>query len=484
MRDKGLILLVSFVLASFFVPVAEAQLSEEYADWADGPAGFLLTKKEKKQWSNITTDADAERFIELFWARRNPDPASTFNPFRAEFESKVRYAEDNFSYGSRSGAASDRAKVLILMGKPKGIQVRAATSSVPGIDNSAGSGDEVQGATQVWVYNPAELPDGLKVKGAELFFMFYEEKLNSNNFTLDRSARESFKGLSALTDAPEAYLLHPNLKEIPKPVSIEGGSPASAAHLAWLDGGEAPFNDIALVISELGVADGVHRPLWVHLELPPDAPELDLLAGRVTGTDGEVVSNFEIVATPLPGQNGTAYHLTFPLAEGSYSVDIAGAAGSEPQLIANLTAEISSVPDEGTWLSPVWLGMAVTANPEAKLGDPFTIGGWHLTLISGPELTRASEITYFGFVVRPALNEEGAVDIKSRVQLKKDGKPLGRSLEVPLDSSQIMGDLYMYGNSIGLAALPEIGSYEFVFEVIETNSDTSAERSVSVEIIE
>jgi GWxTD domain-containing protein len=207
MRDKGLILLVSFVLASFFVPVAEAQ------------------------WSNITTDADAERFIELFWARRNPDPASTFNPFRAEFESKVRYAEDNFSYGSRSGAASDRAKVLILMGKPKGIQVRAATSSVPGIDNSAGSGDEVQGATQVWVYNPAELPDGLKVKGAELFFMFYEEKLNSNNFTLDRSARESFKGLSALTDAPEAYLLHPNLKEIPKPVSIEGGSPASAASI-------------------------------------------------------------------------------------------------------------------------------------------------------------------------------------------------------------------------------------------------------------
>jgi hypothetical protein len=238
------------------------------------------------------------------------------------------------------------------------------------------------------------------------------------------------------------------------------------------------------VISELGVADGVHRPLWVHLELPPDAPELDLLAGRVTGSDGEVVSNFEIVATPLPGQNGTAYHLTFPLAEGSYSVDIAGAAGSEPQLIANLTAEISSVPDEGTWLSPVWLGMAVTANPEAKLGDPFTIGGWHLTLISGPELTRASEITYFGFVVRPALNEEGAVDIKSRVQLKKDGKPLGRSLEVPLDSSQIMGDLYMYGNSISLAAMPEIGSYEFVFEVIETNSDTSAERSVSVEIIE
>jgi GWxTD domain-containing protein len=484
MRQKGLILVACFVLVCFFAPVVEAQLSDEYRDWADGPAGFLLTKKEKKQWSKITSDAEAEQFIELFWARRNPDPTSSFNPFKAEFESKVRYAEENFSYGSHSGATSDRAKVLILMGRPEGIQVRAATSALPSLDNSAGSGDEVQGATQVWVYNPAKLPDRFKVKGAELFFLFYEEKLNSNNFVLDRSARESFKGMSALSDAPEAHLLHPNLKEVPKPVSIEGGVPASAARLAWLDGGEAPFDEIALVISELGVSDSAHRPLWVHLELPPDAPELDLLAGRVTGADGEVLSNFEIAATPLPGQNGKAYHLTFPLAEGSYTVDIAGAAGSEPQVVASLTTEVTSVPEEGTWLSPVWLGMGATPNPEAKLGDPFTIGGWHLTLISGPELTREAEITYFGFVVRPVLSEDGTVALKSRVQLKKDGKSFGRPLEVPLEVSQILGDLYMYGNSIGLGGIPETGSYEFTFKITETNFDTSSERLVSVEITE
>lgn len=482
MRDKGLILLVCFVLAGVFSALAEAQLSDEYRDWADGPAGFLLTKKERKQWSKITSDAEAEQFITLFWARRNPDPASSFNPFKAEFESKVQFAEENFAYGSQSGATSDRAKVLILMGRPEGIQVRAATGSVLGIDDSTGSGDSVEGATQVWVYNPAKLPDGFKVKGAELFFLFYEEKLNSNNFILDRAARESFKGLSALNDAPEAYLLHPNLSEVPKPVSIEGGVQATPAHLAWLDREEAPYDDIAIVISELGVSDSAHRPLWVHLELPPDAPELDLLVGRVTGSDGEVLSNFEIAATPLQGQNGTAYHLAFPLADGSYSVDVAGASGSEPQVVANLSTEVTSMPEEGTWMSPVWLGMGVTPNPEARLGDPYTIGGWHLTLLSGPELTRESEITYFGFLVRPALSEDGTVALTSRVVLKKDGKRLGRPLEVPLDVSQIMADLYMYGNSIGLSGIPDIGSYEFEFTITETNSDTSSERSVSVEI--
>ncbi len=168
--------------------------------------------------------------------------------------------------------------------------------------------------------------------------------------------------------------------------------------------------------------------------MPPDAPDLDLLVGRVTGPEGEISSNFEIAPTPIAGQYGATYHLSFPLAVGSHTVEIVGAAGGEPQLMQSIVAEISQVPDEGTWLSPIWLGTGVTPNTEALIGEAFTIGGWHLTPISGPELTRASEIAYFGFVVRPALNEEGAVLLESTVQLKRDGKPFGKPLTVPLGS--------------------------------------------------
>ena len=47
-----------------------------------------------------------------------------------------------------------------------------------------------------------------------------------------------------------------------------------------------------------------------------------------------------------------------------------------------------------------------------------------------------------------------------------------------------MGDLHMYGNSIGLSDIPETGPYEFVFEIVDTNSGASTERSVSIEITE
>ena len=483
MGDKCLIVLICCGLVGVLTSTAEAQLSDQYAGWADGPEGFLLTKKEQKEWAKITTDADAKRFIELFWVRRNPDPRSTVNPFKAEFEAKVRFADENFGYGAHRGSLSARGQVLILMGRPDSRQVRGIEGA-PSTGPASGATGAVENNTEVWYYDPSKLPEGFKAKGAQLYFLFYEERLDSNNFELDRTNRESIKALSALARAPDVYLLHPDLKEVPKPVSVVGGAPASAAHLGWFDIGEAPLDGAARVISELGVADEIHRPLWVHLELPEEAPELDLLVGRVTGSDGEVVSDFEIVADPLPGQYGTSYHLTLPLSEGSYSVDIVGVTGSELQVARRLAIDVSGIPQDGTWLSPLWLGLKATPTPEAKHGSAFTVGGWHLTPISGPELTRAQEIVYFGFVVRPVPDAEGAAELVSRVHVKRDGVALGRPLEVSVGASRVMGDLHMYGNSIGLGGFPEVGPYELVFEITETGSGASIERSLTIEITE
>lgn len=483
MRRSTLHFLFVAVVVSLCAAVAHAQLSPEFADWANGPAGFLLTKKESKEWDKIKSDAEAEAFIELFWARRNPNPETTFNAFKAEFDSKVRFAEENFSYPGHSGAVTDRAKVLILMGRPEGIQTKGPAQTVPGIGNTTGGTDEVEGSTQVWYYNPASLPDGFKIKGSQLFFMFYEEKMGSGNFTLDRSARDSFKGLAALTDAPEVYLLHPDMTEVPKPVSLAGGRKAPADHLAWI-GQDAPFNETARVLAELGVNDGVSRPLWVHIELPPEAPALEFFTGQVKAADGEIVSNFEIDAAPFNGQYGKAYHLSFPLEAGSYTVEIVGAAAGAPQVFESADVVVEEVAENGPWMSPLWLGLSATPNEQAKLGDPYSFGGWHLVPVTGPAFTRENDIAFFGFVVRPGLNEEGAIDLKARIRVKKDGKAMGRPLIMPLDASQVFGDLYMYGNSIGLSGLPEAGSFEFEFTVTEGVSGLEAETALVLDVSE
>ena len=484
MRHQRLVILVCFALSVCLAPIAEAQLSDEYADWTDGPEGFLLTKKEKKAWGKIGSDAEAERFIELFWARRNPEPTSPFNAFRAEFEAKVRFADENFGYGAVRGSLSERGWVLMLMGKPHGRDLRESFQAQDLALPETTGGETAAGRIDVWVYYSDRLPKKFKTRGPRVVYFFYEDRQDSNSFVLDRTNRESMTAMGALNRAPEVYLLHPDLTEVPKPVSIVGATQASAAHLAWLDGGEAPFDDDVTVISELGVTDGVERPLWLHLELPPAAPELDLLVGRVKAEDGKVLSNFETTPTPIEGQYGAAYHLAFPLDEGSYTVEIVGAAGGEPQMTRSIQAEVSKVPDESPWMSAIWLGTAATMDREANLGDPFSMAVWHLTPISGPDLTRAAEIAYFGFIVRPAVNEEGAVEMRARIRVKRDGKPLGKPLVTSLDAPQIAGDLHVYGNFISLAGLPEPGSYELEFEITETNSDTSVVRTLPLEVSE
>jgi GWxTD domain-containing protein len=481
MRDRGLFLLFSFVLAVLMTPLAEAQLSQEYADWEEGPVGFLLTKKERKQWSKIKNDADAKKFVELFWAKRNPEPNSPFNAFKADFERRVRYADENFTYRKRSGATSDRGKTLILLGPPRAVQQRLPTDSVAPGTTAGQATDAVTGTIEVWIYDPMSMPDGFSTTGSTFILSFYEVKTATNEFVLDRSNRESFNGVRILADAPEAYLLHPEMVEVPKPVSVAGGRSPVSAHLAWI-GAETEWNDAAVVIAEAGVTDATSRPLWVHIELPPDAPTLDTLAGQVRSPEGEVLSTFEIDAAPIAGQFGNAYHISFPLAPGAYSVDVAGAAAGAPVVSQSIETDLAAIPETGTWLSPLWTGISTQPEKESSLGDPYSFGGWHLVPISGPELTRENEVAYFGFLVRPGSDEEGGMKLKAQIRVTRDGKPFGRALNMPLEASQIVGDLYMYGNSIRLSGLPEPGQYGLKFKITDGVADVSVEHEIALDV--
>ena len=102
--------------------------------------------------------------------------------------------------------------------------------------------------------------------------------------------------------------------------------------------------------------------------------------------------------------------------------------------------------------------------------------------MSGPAVTRDNEITYFGFVVRPERDEDGAVDLRARIRVRMDGKSLGRPFSMPLEASQIVGNLYMYGNSVPLSGLPEPGNYSLEFKIAERGSDVEIERTVELTI--
>src|SRR5216110_2866493 len=97
-------LLIVAAIAAFSAVSGFAALSPAKADWAKGPVQFLMTKDEVAQWNALQSDADADAFIALFWARRDPTPGTPRNEFRDEFERRVQYADQTFSTARQKGS--------------------------------------------------------------------------------------------------------------------------------------------------------------------------------------------------------------------------------------------------------------------------------------------------------------------------------------------------------------------------------------------
>src|SRR5688500_8840342 len=106
-------LLTVAALSAAMATTAMAALSPEKADWGKGPAQFLMTKEEQDRWKTLKTDAEADEFIALFWARRDPTPGTPANEFLNEYESRVAYAEANFAAGKKKGSITDRGRILV-----------------------------------------------------------------------------------------------------------------------------------------------------------------------------------------------------------------------------------------------------------------------------------------------------------------------------------------------------------------------------------
>lgn len=116
----------SLVVVLATAAISAAALSPEFSAWGDGPVSFLMTEVEREAWSEIADDAAARSFVERFWSRRDPTPATPENEARLEFRERVAWAEKFLSTPDASGAMSDRGRVLIVLGPPSKVE-RAGT---------------------------------------------------------------------------------------------------------------------------------------------------------------------------------------------------------------------------------------------------------------------------------------------------------------------------------------------------------------------
>jgi GWxTD domain-containing protein len=107
-------LLIAVTVIALAAP-AFAKLSK-YKGWENSPQGYFMTRAEHDQWSKLDSDADAEKFIADFIAKR---PAN----FEKEVADRAANADKYLTVAKTQGSKSLRGKVVIVLGAPTAMDV-------------------------------------------------------------------------------------------------------------------------------------------------------------------------------------------------------------------------------------------------------------------------------------------------------------------------------------------------------------------------
>jgi GWxTD domain-containing protein len=125
-------------------------LGPERSSWLIGPIARIATPDEVQAFLALQDDAQAEAFVEQFWARRDPNPAREGNPLRQAFDERAAEADRLYSESGFRGRRTDRGTLFVLYGPPS--KVEFEVSPTPN-----------DSPIEVWTY-ASSIPAGLDGK--------------------------------------------------------------------------------------------------------------------------------------------------------------------------------------------------------------------------------------------------------------------------------------------------------------------------------
>jgi len=115
----AVLLLAAGDLASSASQSRYSNLTEEEAAkvWIEEIVPYITIKQEREIYKQLETSEERVRFIEAFWARRDPTPETPENEYKEEHYRRLAFANKFFGAG-RPGFKTDRGRIYVLLGPP------------------------------------------------------------------------------------------------------------------------------------------------------------------------------------------------------------------------------------------------------------------------------------------------------------------------------------------------------------------------------
>lgn len=446
-------LLIAAILAAAVATSAFAALSPAKADWGKGPAQFLMTNEEKVAWKAIQNDADADAFIELFWARRDPTPSTPRNEFHEEFDERVKIADAQFSHGRTHGSMTDPGRMLIVFGVPTS-PIKRTTTPGTGQSNTrsdmrnaeVGSFGSASGsADQLWLY---EGDVAQKLFGLPRLEVKFHDQYNGGDFKL---ATPFVDPTSATTQRMiNSFITQPDLKKPPTfqaglPVGSKPALPAApvagvktaALESALVDAkaGKAANKGAAFAYAEfVSPAGEGFVPVAVYLPSSTGiaADGADTIFGAVEDSTGTRVTTFEEPAKLTPSRTDFFVDKTLTLQPGKYTAIVGLAKAGLPVLVTSGPIEVAGPSKESVGTSRLILSDNVyelgTAEPPKA---PFAFGKLKVVPKGNLSFKNNDELNYFVEVNNPGI-DAGTNMPKLQYKLDLTGGPDKKTISAPL----------------------------------------------------
>src|SRR3984885_14649056 len=90
-------------------------LPAQYKKWLNQDVLYIITDDERKAFLALTSDDEREKFMDNFWAIRNPKRDPDNNPYKEEHYRRMEYATSHFGHESTTpGWMTDMGRAYIL----------------------------------------------------------------------------------------------------------------------------------------------------------------------------------------------------------------------------------------------------------------------------------------------------------------------------------------------------------------------------------
>ena len=286
--------------------VSVRQLPPVYRHWLEEEVTYIINEDEKQQFLQLHSDAEREKFIQAFWAARNPDPGSDINTYKEEHYRRLQYVNEHFGDERyHDGWRTDMGRVYITLGPPKQTAIHHQGRRVRPVE--------------IWFYespSPALQP---------YFNLVFYKRSESEGYTLyspredgperiiTDQARSPADALHIIDQAFGAEATHSMVSLIPgEPIDIDNPQPTMSSDLLL-----AKIRDLAdqPLEKERIAALRTHEKVSSSLLFAQQGAQIDTAVFR--DSEGQPTVNFLLrnedmnpsVLGPL-GANRTGYHLT------------------------------------------------------------------------------------------------------------------------------------------------------------------------------